>query len=208
MNDLNRMHTGWCLIWVALLSVLAGCLEAAATDEALARLMQQMALRQHDHVAFVERNYLQILERPLESSGELFYDAPDRLEKRTLAPKPESLVLNKGTVTIRRGRRQYALALRDYPQLAPLVDSVRATLAGDLAALQRSYYLQFETTASERASEQASEWTLILMPRDANLGALIRQIRIAGARDRIHTVEISHQDGDHSELAIHALAGN
>ena len=204
MNDLSRIHTGWCLIWVALLSVLTGCLEAAGTDEALARLMQQMALRQHDHVAFVERNYLQILERPLESSGELFYDAPDRLEKRTLAPKPESLVLDKGTVTIRRGRRQYALALRDYPQLAPLVDSVRATLAGDLAALQRSYFLQFETTASERASE----WTLILVPRDAHPGALIRQIRIAGARDRIHTVEISHQDGDHSELAIHALAGN
>ncbi len=30
---------------------------------------------------------------PIESSGELRYDAPDRLEKRTLKPRAETLVL-------------------------------------------------------------------------------------------------------------------
>src|SRR2546429_7311569 len=33
--------------------------------------------------------------RSLESSGELLYDAPDRLEKRTLNPRAETLVLER-----------------------------------------------------------------------------------------------------------------
>jgi len=33
---------------------------------------------------------LAMLERPLQSSGELLYDAPDRLEKRTLKPKAQT----------------------------------------------------------------------------------------------------------------------
>ena len=37
------------------------------------------------------------------SSGELFYDAPDRLEKRTLTPSAESLVLDHGVLTAQRG---------------------------------------------------------------------------------------------------------
>ena len=34
-----------------------------------------------------------MLKEPLHSSGELLYEAPDRLEKRTLKPRPEVLLL-------------------------------------------------------------------------------------------------------------------
>ncbi len=43
--------------------------------------------------SFVEQHFLALLKRPVESSGELIYDAPDRLEKRTIEPRPETLVL-------------------------------------------------------------------------------------------------------------------
>src|SRR6266480_3270593 len=76
-----------------------------------------------------------MLERPLESSGELVYEAPDHLEERTLAPRVETLVLDHGVLTARRGSRSTTLPLREYPQVAPFVESIRATLAGDRAVL-------------------------------------------------------------------------
>lgn len=173
---------------------------AEDAGQTLPQLMQRLSERRHAHAAFVERQFIAILDRPLESSGELFYDAPDRLEKRTLAPKPEDLVLDKGTLSVRRGARSYALALRDYPQIAPFIDSIRATLAGDLAALERTYAIRFE--------EGAGGWTLLLVPREATLAALIARIRITGAEDRVLDVTVERTDGDRSVMTIRELVGS
>ena len=170
---------------------------AAGPDAGLAELMQRLAARRHGHAAFVERQFIAILKRPLESSGELFYDAPDRLEKRTLAPKPESLLLDQGTLSVRRGRRSVTLAVRDYPQIAPLIDSIRATLAGDQPALERSYAPTF--------AGGAAGWTLVLVPRDQKLAELIASIRIAGAADQVSEVVVQRQDGDRSVMTIREL---
>ena len=62
----------------------------------LDEVMRLLAMRRHGRVEFVEQHFLAILKRPVESSGELRYDAPDHLEKRTLLPRPENLVLDGG----------------------------------------------------------------------------------------------------------------
>jgi len=160
----------------------------------LPQLMQRLAKRQHGHATFVERQFIAILDRPLESSGELFYDAPDRLEKRTLAPKAESLVLDKGTLSVHRGARSYALGLKDYPQIAPFIDSIRATLAGDLAALESSYTLSFQG--------DSASWRLVLVPREAKLAAQIARIRISGSADVVSEVVVERADGDRSVMRI------
>jgi hypothetical protein len=170
---------------------------AADADDGLVQLMQQLAQRQHRHADFVERQFIAILDRPLEASGELFYDAPDHLEKRTLTPRSESLILDHGELSILRGKHTYALRLRDYPQIAPLVDSIRATLAGDLPALNRTYSLTFASSVDG--------WTLALVPRDAKLAGVIAKIRISGASDMIRVVEIQRAGGDHSVMTISAL---
>ncbi|MEO8308481.1 MAG: LolA-related protein [Pseudomonadota bacterium] len=165
-------------------------------DGPLVQLMQQMSLRRHDHVQFTERQYISVLKRPVESSGELFYDAPDRIEKRTLLPKPETMILDRGTVTIRRGTRNYTLALVDHPEIAPLIESIRATLAGELPVIRSAYLLTFEGSPTD--------WTLTLVPRDARAIALVSQIRIAGLLDRIQEVEFKRADGDRSVMTIAA----
>ena len=176
------------------LATFAGATIAADADSELSRQMQRLAQRRHSHATFVERQYIAILKRPVESSGELFYDAPDRLEKRTLAPKPESLLLEQGTLSVRRGKRHYALALRDYPQIAPFIDSIRATLAGDLAALERTYTVAFE--------DGSGDWTLVLVPRDPKLASLVARLRLAGSADRIREVTVERADGDRSVMTI------
>ncbi len=57
--------------------------------EDLDELMHLLAQRRHGRVEFIEQQFLAVLHRPIESSGELRYDAPDRLEKRTLLPHAE-----------------------------------------------------------------------------------------------------------------------
>ena len=147
-------------------------------------------------MAFTEKKFIALLDRPIESAGELLYDAPDRLEKRTLEPKPESLVLEAGIVSAQRGRHHYVLDLKQYPQVVPFIESIRATLAGDRAALEKVFKVDF--------SGSLDRWTLALAPLDPQLTRTVKQIHINGEKDQIHSVEIVEADGDRSLLTIGA----
>jgi hypothetical protein len=168
--------------------------KARGADNDLDRLMALLAERAHGHVSFVEEDHLAVLDRPVRSSGELLYDRPDRLEKRTLAPHPASLILENGSVTIQSGGRKHVLALRDYPQIAPFIESLRATLAGDRHALEQVFQVAFEGNLDR--------WTLTLVPLDAKLKGVAQQIRIEGARDELRVVSTSQADGDRSVMTI------
>jgi hypothetical protein len=162
----------------------------------VAALMAQLAQRKHGRVAYVEEHFIGALERPLKSSGELLYDAPGRLEKRTLLPKPETVVLQDGTMKVQRGRHTYEASLQDYPQLAPLIETIRAILAGDRPALERLFTLGWQGS-----SEQ---WHLRLTPHNADMSQTVKEIDIHGSGARIQSVEILQPDGDRSLLTIGA----
>jgi hypothetical protein len=171
---------------------------AESTDESavFGELLKLLAERRHDHVTFTEVQQLAILDRPLHSSGELLYDAPDRLEKRTLEPRREDLVLEHGTLSVERDHHHRSVSLRDFPQAVPFVESLRATLAGDRAALARYFAVHFSGTLGR--------WTLELTPTDATLKRSVERILITGETDRIRTVQIRQSDGDTSTLTIGA----
>lgn len=183
-------------VLVALAPLLAsGFSQAAGPD--LDQLMHGLAQIRSGHAGFVEKKYIAMLDRPVESSGELFYRAPGRLEKRTLKPKPETMILDNGTLLIERDRQKHVLQLRDYPELAAVIDSIRGTLAGDRQALERSYRLSMEG--------DAGRWTLQLLPIDEKMQAVIKHVRITGARYEVQSIEISHVDGDSSLMLIEKL---
>jgi outer membrane lipoprotein-sorting protein len=194
----GRMVAALALLACALL-LAVGAPGARAADSALDQVMSALAQRKHGHVTFVEKKYLALLDRPVESSGELLYDAPDRLEKKTLEPKPESLVLEGGTVSAQRGRRHYVLDLKQYPQVIPFIESIRATLAGDRAALEQVFKVDF--------TGSFDHWALGLVPRDPKLARTVKEIHIEGEKDVIHSVEIREADGDRSLLTIGADVG-
>ena len=87
-----------------------------------------------------------------------------------------------------------SVALRDFPQAVPFIESLRATLAGDRAALERYFTVHF--------SGNLDRWTLELTPADAALRRNVRRILIVGERERIRTVAIDQSDGDSSTLTI------
>lgn len=162
------------------------------------QLMRGLAQTHSDHARFVEKKYIAMLDKPVESSGELFYTAPDYLEKRTIKPKPESIILDHGTLVIERGRQKHGLQLQDYPELAAFIDSIRGTLAGDRKALERNYRLSLDGTVEH--------WTLQLLPLDEKMQAVVKRIRIAGVRDAVRSIEITQADGDSSLMLIEKLA--
>jgi len=173
------------------------CGSAAGASE-LDEVMGLLATRQHGRVEFVEQQFLHILDHPIESSGELRYDAPDRLEKRTLKPHAETLLLAGGVLTVERARGRRVLDLRAYPQIQPFVESIRATLAGDRTSLERLFHLDF--------AGSLGRWTLTLVPLDSNVKRAVAQVRIDGMRDQLLKVEIRQPDGDRSLMTLRPAA--
>lgn len=160
----------------------------------LEELMRLLAARRHGEVSFVEQHFMKLTRRPVESFGELTYEAPDRLEKRTVEPRPETLEVAGDVLTIERKGRSRVLDLRAYPAVAPFVDSIRATLAGDLGTLERIFSVDY--------AGDLSRWSLTLAPRDPQVARMVSQVRIDGARDTLLSVEILERDGDRSLMTL------
>ena len=183
----------WRLVFA--LTVLPAISHAAGWD--IDQLMRGLAQTRASHARFVETKTIAMLDEPVESSGELFYSAPDRLEKRTLKPRRESMLVDGSALLIERGRKQHRLQLQDYPELAAFIDSIRGTLAGDRTALERNYKLSLEGSAAH--------WTLQLIPTTKKMQSVIKKIRITGVREAVSSVEVTQTDGDSSLMLIENL---
>ncbi len=183
----------------ALAAALCLCpLACGAADWDVARLFESLSQQKPTRAAFQERKFLALLDKPVDSSGELTFTPPDRLEKRTLKPRPESIVVERNRVMVERAGKRQSIGLGDYPGLAVLVESIRGTLAGDLVALTRSFSVALEGPEAR--------WRLTLRPLDPALGALAERIEIGGSQARVQTVAIFQADGDRSLMTLAPLA--
>ena len=190
------------LIWLlaALVTTAVGAEFQATADDTLSepwgvnQLMSELGRVQHAKARFVERKYLKVLKTPLETTGTLEYDAPDRLVKRTLEPKPETMTVAGDRLVIESPARSRTLRLGEYPVLGAFVESLRATLNGDLAALERFYRVTLEGGPQR--------WQLTLTPRDPKMSALIESILIAGGGGRVGRVEVRETQGDRSVMTV------
>lgn len=158
------------------------------------QLMKSLATSRSGSASFVEKKSIAMLDKPVESSGELLYNAPDHLEKRTLKPKAESMVLDKNTLTVEQRGKKHVLSLQNYPEIAAFIESIRGTLAGDRKALERTYKLSME------GDEQS--WNLTLLPLEDKMKKVVAKINIAGAGNVLRTIEIKQADGDSSLMTI------
>ena len=91
-----------------------------------------------------------MLKQPLVLSGRLVYRRPDRLEKHVQAPFVETITIEGSRVTVARsgseGDRVITLPAGSTAQA--LIESLRATLAGDLPALERHFAVAWTARAA------------------------------------------------------------
>jgi len=172
---------------------------SAPAEWNLAALMQALAQVKSAQARFVEQKTLSILTQPLESSGTLAWRAPDRVEKRTLKPRAESLVLDHDQLIIETaGKPRQVLGAGDQPIVWAFVEAIRSTLAGDLTTLQKYYRVRLEG--------RAAHWTLVLVPVSERMRGFIAEIRITGAAAKMSTVDVLEAGGDHTLMRIEDAA--
>ncbi|WP_334052248.1 outer membrane lipoprotein carrier protein LolA [Burkholderia cepacia] len=172
----------------------------AAPAWTLDRLMSTLAQHKSGRATFTETKYLSIATQPVESSGELVFVAPDHLEKHTLSPKPEHLVVDGDMLTVERNSRKYTLALARYPELGAFIDSIRATLAGNRFALEQVYKVAL--------AGRGDDWTLTLTPLDSRMLKVVSTITLDGTRDLLRSVAIRQADGDRSVMRLQPVPAN
>jgi Outer membrane lipoprotein carrier protein LolA-like len=144
---------------------------------------------------FVETKYLHVLNQAQRSSGRLNFVAPAYLMKETTEPVAARLTINGDRLTVeRQGEPTKEISLHDHSEIGALVESVRATLAGDLPALNRYFTATLEG--------QANGWSLTLTPREPKLHELVSSIRIRGQLTAIQQIETMEADGDRTDMAI------
>jgi len=178
--------------------LIAGATPALPAEPPLTldRLMAELAGHGPGTVRFTEVKSSALLKAPIESSGTLSYAAPARLEKHTRSPRDERLVADRDTVVIERAARKERLELRlaDYPAVRASIESIRGTLAGDLAALRRHYRVELEGAWPD--------WRLHLLPSDPELAELVQKVLIGGSGARVRRIEILEASGDRSVMTI------
>ena len=189
------------LAGTAALLCLAGLHSASAAAQSfdLDTLMHALAQHRSGQAHFSETKTLALLDKPIVSSGELSFRAPDHFEKRTLLPTPELLTVDGDTLTIERNGKQHVLALTQYPEIAAALDGVRGTLSGERATLERSYTVTLEG--------DAAHWRLLLAPTNARAAKQIARITLVGTTGAdgaaaLNTVRIEQANHDTTVTTI------
>ena len=131
----------WAVLGLGLVASLAHA--AYSVDQLMADLAQNKGGR----ARFVEKHFVALLDKPVVASGEMLYTPPDRLEKHTLLPKPETMVLDKDTLSMERDKRRMSINVSSRPEAQAFVESIRSTLSGNRKALEAHY----QTGAAGRA---------------------------------------------------------
>ncbi len=181
-----------------LVAALLLCLAMPAfADFDVAQLMNDLAKHKGGKAKFVEKKTIAMLDKPVISSGEMTYSAPDRLEKRTLLPKPELLTLDKDLLSIEREKQKLTINLNNQPEALAFIDSIRGTLSGNRAALEKNYGLYL--------SGNSNKWVLTLLPSDQKIAALVLRIVVSGSKGQVRSIEYLQADGDRSLLTIEPL---
>ena len=166
---------------------------AAISAISLESILARISAQATQEAAFTEALHTALLDAPVTSAGVLRFDAPGRLEKRTVKPRAESLVLDGDLLILEREGRKRTLPASQMPGVAALVGALRDVLAGRPAAIRRLFRVEVQGT------EHA--WQIDLLPADIDAASLVSRITLTGGA-AIDRIETRLADGDRSDLRI------
>ena len=160
----------------------------------LPELMKNLSAQKEGRAHFVEQKTLSVLSTPIESRGELSFKSPDFLQKKTTQPIQETLTVERDRVILNQNGKEQVIQLEAQPEMRAFIDSLRATLSGDLPTLKKSFLVKL--------SGPASKWTLSLRPLSANLQRILVEVSIQGRNSEILFIETSMLNGDRTFLSL------
>jgi hypothetical protein len=145
-------------------------------------VLQKLARPAPMRTSFVEVRDSPLLKAPLRLSGEYQRPREDTLLREVRTPYAETTTIRAGQATIARaGKSPRTFSLSRAPELAGLQASFGAMLSGDRAALEKHY--RVETRGTRR------QWTMTLLPKDAQLAAKVRDITLYGRGAELRCIQ-------------------
>ena len=184
---------------VGLLAATTFTARAETTPFTLEQLMQLLAQVKTGEASFVEKRYVSMLERTLESSGKLTFEAPDSFMRETLKPRQERMAVVGNMVTMSIGSRSRTVPLDSVPEAAVIFEAIRGTLTGNRAALERNF--------APAVSGAPARWVLELVPLVPRLRELVMSVRVSGQQAYVREVVVAMADGDRSVMTITPVIG-
>lgn len=182
-----------------------GVAQQAATQQVDAGwILRALARPAPVRTAFVELRGSPLLKAPLRIEGEYQRPDNDSLVREVRSPYAETTTLRNGEATIARaGKASRKFSLARVPELAGLQTSFGALLSGDRTLLERHYRLGAQGTRQQ--------WTLSLVPIEAQMQARVRDITLYGRGAELRCIETRPAKGDLQRTllagAAHAAAG-
>ncbi len=168
---------------------------APATVEAL---MAFFAKSRGVRARFDEAKTMSILARDITTHGVLYFDPPDRLARVTTDPGASTVIVRGTAVSVEdeTGRRELDLG----------ASALARGLVGNLALLLRGDLVELETRHRVEYVAEGDRWRLDLLPRDAELAAIVDRVRVTGVGGSIASVETHEKSGDQTVTRLSDVA--
>lgn len=160
----------------------------------LVQLMQTLAQVKSGEATFTEKRSVAMLERPLESSGRLSFEAPDTFVRETLKPRRERMAIVGNTLTMSQGTRSRTVPIDAVPEASLIMEAIRGTLTGNRETLERNFIATVSGTPQR--------WSLELVPREPRLREQVNAVRVSGQQALVREVAVALADGDRSVMTI------
>ncbi|MEY2333678.1 LolA family protein [Acidithiobacillus ferrianus] len=177
-------------MFAALFLGLVMTLRAHAADWDITQLMHALAQEKSGQTTFVELKYISFLNQPIKSSGDMRFVSPDVLEMHTLQPDDQTIRV-RGDLLI---MDHHTVPLEDHPELLAFIDSIRGTLTGNRALLERFFTLSLKG--------DKNDWSLRLAPSKKDVAKLIQSITVSGSRERVRHITIVKTNHDRSVITL------
>ncbi|MDD9852271.1 MAG: outer membrane lipoprotein carrier protein LolA [Gammaproteobacteria bacterium] len=175
----------------------------AAADGAwdLPALMKELGGIRLIDAAFTEQKQAEFLSGgEFAVSGEMHFKAPHTLRRIVTKPYRESIIIDESTVIIKRMDSKNEtdkvrfIEIDSHPSIRLFIDSMRATMAGDLATVLEIYEVEL--------SGDRGEWSLRLVPQRKALKKFINAVDVTGSANRISTLLVHEDDGTRSLITL------
>ncbi len=141
---------------------------------------------------------MKLLKKPLILTGQLAYKAPDYLQKKIISPTASTFTISGQQVKAEEYNQEpREFSLDESILLQALVESLRATLSGNLSTLKDFYDVSL--SGNERS------WALNLEPVDDDVLLYIRRIKITGKNTNILAIDTLESNSDRSVMTITPL---
>ena len=176
---------------------------AAGNSWTVKRLMWELSQVSYARLNFVETRQSMFLATDMVIEGNIEYRAPDHIEKVTVSPMSEKILVDGDTMLVEKiaySKDHYAVvktkhySIESHPVLKATVGSIRYILAGNSEMLGEYYEMSI--------SGQCENWTLELIPRTVEIADYLQKIILSGNESSILRYVTIQADGDESVMTL------